>query len=120
MSSILQLEDQARLILDTGDFDLGVPLTVTLTLHVMLATAELDDANLVVTALSDHFSDNLGTVNHRSTDLHVFAVADQKNAIESHGFDSSDFQLLDVEEFSLGDLVLLSTGNNYCVHGFSP
>jgi hypothetical protein len=91
---------------------------VALTLHVVLTTAELDDGHFIVTTLGDHFSDHLGTIDHRSADFHVVTVANQQNAIESHGFASGDFQFLDLEEFTFGDFVLLATGNNYCVHGF--
>jgi hypothetical protein len=106
--------------LDTGDFDLSEPLTVALTLHVVLTTAELDDAHFVVTTLRNDFGNHFSAVYDRSADLNVVAIADQQNAIESHGFASGDFELLDLEEFAFGDFVLLATSNNYCVHGKSP
>jgi len=106
--------------LDTGDFDLSEPLTVALTLHVVLTTAELDDAHFVVTALRNDFGNHFGTVYDRGADFNVVAIADQQNAIESHGVASGELEFLDLEEFAFGDFVLLATSNNYCVHGKSP
>src|SRR5690606_14798986 len=102
--------------LDTGDFDLGEPLTVALTLHVVLTTAELDDPDLVVTALGDHLGGHLGTFHDRRTDLHVITVADQQHAVDGEAFAGGDFQFFDFQEFAFGDLVLLTTGNDYSVH----
>ncbi|MNC64959.1 hypothetical protein D3C75_1152000 [compost metagenome] len=88
------------------------------TLHVVLTATELDDANFVVTTLGDHFSNNFGTSNDWSADVHVVAIGNQQNAVESHGFASGDFQFFDFQVFTFGDFVLLATGNNYCVHGY--
>src|SRR5574343_1549942 len=57
--------------LDTGDFDLSEPLTVALTLHVVLTTAELDDAHFVVTTLRNDFGNHFSAVYDRSADLNV-------------------------------------------------
>src|SRR5690606_6642846 len=107
---------QALLALNTGDFDLSEPLTVALTLHVVLTTAEFDDGDFVVTALSDHLGSDLGTFDDRSTDLHVVAVADQQNAVESDSFASSDFEFFNLQVFTFGNLVLLAAGYDNCVH----
>src|SRR5690606_28816159 len=120
LCAMCQILQKGILGLDAGDFDFSEPLAVALTLHVMLTATELDDADLVVTALADHFGSHLGTVYDRRTDLDVVAIGDQQDAIESQGFASGDFQLLDLQEFTFGDFVLLATGNNYCVHGSSP
>jgi hypothetical protein len=106
--------------LDAGDFDLSEPLTVALTLHVVLTTAELDDAHFVVTALRNDFGNHFGAVNDRSTDLDIITIGDQQNAVEGDGFTGSDFEFLDFQELAFGNFVLLATGNNYCVHGKSP
>ena len=82
---------QARLALNTGDFDLSEPLTVALTLHVVLTTAELDDGHFVVAAPGNHFSGDFGTIDHRSADLHIVAVADQQNAVKGDSFASRNF-----------------------------
>src|SRR5690606_24427215 len=94
------------------------PLTVALTLHAVLTTAELDDADFVVTTLVNHFSGNLCTFNNWRADFHVFAIADQKNAVESDAVAGSFFQLLDFQVFAFGDLVLFTTSYNNCVHLF--
>src|SRR5690606_29872409 len=116
MSQILLKESG----LDASDLDFGEPLTVALTLHVVLAATELDDGDLVVAALTDHFSSDLGAFDDRSADLDVVAVADQQHAVKIDGFAGGDFQLLDLQEFTFGDLVLFATGNDYSVHGCSP
>jgi len=47
------LKESARV--DAGDFELGVILTVTCLLAVMLAAAKFDDTDLVATTMSDDF-----------------------------------------------------------------
>ena len=89
---------------------------MALTLHVVLTTAELDDADLVVTAVGNHFSGNLRTFDDRQADFHVFAIGNQQDAVEIDRFAGSDVEFLDLEEFAFGDFVLLATGNNHCVH----
>ena len=78
------------------------------TLHVVLTTTELDDADFIVTTLGDHFSHNGSASNNWSADVHVIAIGDQQNAIKSNGFASSDFQFLDLQVFTWGDFVLLA------------
>ncbi|MNC20133.1 hypothetical protein D3C75_680760 [compost metagenome] len=91
------------------------------TLHVVLTTTELDDANLVVAALRNDFGHYFSASNNWSTDGDFFTVGDQQNAIEGHGFASGDFQFFDLEEFTFSDFVLLAAGNDYCIrHGISP
>src|ERR1700754_3438634 len=106
--------------MNTGDFDLGEPLAVAHTLHVVLTATELDDADFIVTTLGDHFSLDGCASNNRCADVHVVAIGDQQNAVKSHGFASGDFQFFDLQVFTFSDLVLLTAGNDYCVHGISP
>ena len=89
---------------------------MALTLHVVLAAAELDDADLVATTMSTDFSSHLGTFNNGCTDGDVITVTDQQYAIELNSGAGFGFQLLYSQVFALGDLVLLTTSNNYCVH----
>ena len=67
-----------------------------LTLHVVLTTAELDDADLVVTAVGNHFSGNLRTFDDRQADFHVFAIGNQQDAVEIDRFAGSDVEFLDL------------------------
>jgi hypothetical protein len=91
------------------------------TLHVVLTTTELDDADFIVTTLGDHFSHNGSASNDWSTDIHVVTVGNQQNAIKSYGFASGDFQFFDLQVFTWGDFVLLAASNDYCIrHGISP
>jgi hypothetical protein len=122
MSSILLLGYQAEKSgLDTGDFDLGEPLAVAHTLHVVLTATELDDADFIVTTLGDHFSHNGSTGNDWSANIDVVTIGNQQNAVEGNGFASSDFQFFNFQVFTWGDFVLLATSNDYCVrHGISP
>ena len=73
-----------------------------------------------MTTLGDHFSLDGCASNNRCADVHVVAIGDQQNAVKSHGFASSDFQFFDLQVFTFSDLVLLTAGNDYCVHGISP
>src|SRR5690606_18374346 len=101
---------------DAGDLDFGVPLTVAHALHVVLAATELDDADLIATTVSADFSGHLGTFDNRRTNSDVITVTDQQYAIELNAGAGFGFQLLYSQVFAFGDLVLLATSNNYCVH----
>src|SRR3990167_11216376 len=57
------------------NFNFSKILTVTCAFHMMLTTSELDNANLISTAMLQHFSHYLCTINHRRTDFHLFAFA---------------------------------------------
>jgi len=93
---------------------------VALTLHVVLTTAELDDGHFVVAALGNHFSGDFGTIDHRSADLHIVAIADQQNAVKGDSFASRNFEFFNLEVFAFGNLVLLAAGYDNCVHLVSP
>ena len=82
------------------------------TLHVVLTTTELDDADFIVTTLGDHFSHNSGARYNWSADVNVVAIGDQQNAIKSYGFAGSDFQIFDLQVFTWSYLVLLATSND--------
>ncbi|MNE48019.1 hypothetical protein D3C80_1424580 [compost metagenome] len=93
---------------------------MALTLHVVLTATELDDGHLVVTALGDHFGGDFGTSHNRRADLHVVAIGNQQNLVESNAFAGGYVELFNLEVFAFSDFVLLAAGNNYCVHGMSP
>src|SRR5690554_393123 len=105
-----------RLALDTRDLDFSKPLTVALTLHGMLTTTELDDVDLVVTAVANHLGSNLGAIYHRSTDFNVVAAGNQQNTIKLYRTAGFNFQLFELQRFAFFNTVLFTTANNNCVH----
>src|SRR5690606_12136898 len=86
----------------------------------MLTTTELDDIDLVVTTMANHFSGNLGTVNNRSTHFNVVAVHYQQNAVKLNRAAGFNFQLFQLQSFAFFNTVLFTTANNNCVHSMSP
>ncbi|BBG29160.1 SAM-dependent methyltransferases [Zymobacter palmae] len=101
---------------NAGDFDFGEPLTVALTLHVVLTATELDDSDLITAAVRYDFSSNLGTVNNRGAYFDVVA-SNQQDFVESNGFTSSHFQLFELDGLAFLNAVLLTAALDNCVHG---
>lgn len=66
----------------------------------MLPTTELDDLNLVVTTVADHFRSHFGAIYNRRTYLNLVAVGDQQNAIELNVATSFNFQLFQLQCFA--------------------
>ena len=87
---------------------------------VVLAAAELDDGDLVRTALPTDGRGDLATVDGRRADGDVIAIADHEYLIELDGIALVDGQFFDAEGVTLGDPVLFATGNDYGVHRVSP
>jgi hypothetical protein len=52
---------------------------MTLTLHVVLTTLELQDGHFLATAMLNNFSSYLGTINNRRTDLDVITGANEQH-----------------------------------------
>lgn len=101
---------------DTGDLQLSVVLAMTGLLAIVLATTELDDADLVVTTVADHFSLHLGTGNHRGTDLDVVAIDNHQDIVKAERLADFMLQQLDLQCLALGDTMLLATALDNRVH----
>jgi geranylgeranyl pyrophosphate synthase len=65
-----------------GDFQFSVVLTVPGTLHVVLATAELDDLHLVAAAMALDRRGNPAALEIGGTDPDVLALADHQHLIK--------------------------------------
>src|SRR5690606_7434827 len=85
-------------------------------LHVVLAATELDDADLLRTALGHHFCSDLAAFHVGSTNFDGLAFANHQHLVEADYFTCLCFQLLQLEGFTLHHTVLLATTFNYRVH----
>src|SRR6186713_2587790 len=101
---------------DVRHLDLGKRLTMSSLPHVVLAAAELDDADLGGLAMANHGGHNLAALQQGLTQLDVGALADQQHFTEFHGGARLGIQLLYSEKAVLGDTILLSAGGDDCVH----
>src|SRR5690606_15767351 len=106
--------------LDAGDLHGSKPLAVALLLAMMLAAAEFDDTNLVVTTLFNHFSGHLGTADQRLANSDLVTVCNQQHFVEVNAFASADFQLLDFQRVAFFNAILLAIGLDNCVHLYFP
>jgi len=85
---------------------------------VALTTLELEGDHLVVLILIDNLSLNTGSGNERSAKGDLVAIDDEEDVAESGLFAGFDSELLDTQDVSLGDAVLLAAGLDDCVgHG---
>src|SRR3546814_2509545 len=66
---------------DAGDLDFGVVLPVAHLLAMVLAAAELDDADLVGATVADDFRGHAGAL-ERVADLDAVAVAEHEHVVE--------------------------------------
>ena len=89
---------------------------MALTLHGMLPTTELDDLDLVVTAVANHFRSHFGTINNRCTNLNLLTISDQQDAVKLDVAACFHFQLFQLQSFAFFYTVLFTTANNNCVH----
>src|SRR6185437_12204285 len=70
---------------DARDLDFGEVLPMALLALVVLAAAELDDADLVGAAVLAHGGADGGALDDRRTDGDRLARADQQHLVEAHG-----------------------------------
>ena len=103
---------------DLLDLNLGIGLTVALTLAVALLGIVLEDADLLALAVFHHRGLHLGAGNGGGADGGVVAVQNRQDLVKDHLIAGLLGQLLDKQGVALSDLVLLTAGNNDCVHTF--
>ena len=82
----------------------------------MLATAHLEDLDLVVTALSKHSRLDHSPCNERRADFYGFAFADHEDLIKYHFCANFCRYLFYFQFFASGDTILLATGFYDRVH----
>src|SRR5690606_38205732 len=105
---------------DGFDAKLGVVLAMALTLLVVLATAHLENADLVVTAVGHHGGRDRGTRNHRRADFHGLAFADHEDLVDGDLGTHVSRYLFYFEFFAGSDAILLAAGFYDRVHGEAP
>src|SRR5207302_979795 len=69
---------------DSVDADLGVRLPMALRFLVVLASAQLEDAQLFIACLRHHRARHLRAGDERRADLQVAAFADEQNLVEGY------------------------------------
>src|SRR5690606_30701780 len=101
---------------DAGDLDFGVMLPVAHLLAMVLAAAELDDADLVGAAVADDLRGDGGAL-ERVADLDAVAVAQHEHVVERDLVAGLVLaEQLDAERLALHHAVLLTAGDQNCVH----
>ena len=85
-------------------------------LLLALLSLVLQNVDLLALAVLDDLSLNSGTLNDGSADLGVLTVQDSQDLLELDDGLSLSVQLLDVQDITLGDGVLLAAGNDNCLH----
>ena len=85
---------------------------------IAFAALELEGDDLLILVLIDDLSLDRGSRNMRCTKGDLVAVYDEEDIAESGLFAGFDSELLDTQDVSLGDAVLLAAGLDDCVgHG---
>src|ERR1700758_584176 len=101
---------------DRRDLEFGEVLAMTAMLLVVLATAHLEDANLVVPALSNHGSLHARTGDQGRADRQFRAVSDSENLVQHDFLANVRSNLFYLNLFAGSNLVLLATGFYDRVH----
>ena len=91
-------------------------LPVAHLLAMVLAAAELDDADLVGTTVAAHLGGDAGARHGGCADGDAVAFADQQHVVERDRGIGFGIQFLDAQDFALHHAVLATAGNNDCVH----
>ena len=84
-------------------------------LLLALLSLVLQDVDLLALAVLDDLSLNGGTLDNGSTDLGVLTVQDSQDLLELDDGLSLSVQLLDEQDITLSDGVLLATSNDNCL-----
>src|SRR6478672_4894281 len=100
---------------DAGDLDFGVVLPVAHLLAMVLAATELDDADLVGAAVADDLGADGGAL-QRIADLDAVGIAEHQDVVEGELAAGFGFEQLDAERLTLHHAVLLTAGDQNCVH----
>jgi hypothetical protein len=93
-------------------------LAVAHLLLVVLAPAELDDADLRVAAKRAQLGGDGGALDIRAADLHLGARADHQHVVERERVADGAVKQLDLQHLTLRHPVLLAAGFDYRKHDF--
>src|SRR5690606_10655912 len=100
---------------DAGDLDFGVVLPVAHLLAMVLAAAELDDADLVGAAVRDDLGGDGGAL-ELVADLDAIGVAEHQQVAEGDLVADFRRQQLDAQRLAFHHPVLLAASNHDCAH----
>ena len=87
-------------------------------LLLVLLCLVLEDIQLLALAILDDLGLDGSAFHQGSADLGVFAIQDSQNLLEVDGGFCLSVQLLNVENITLSNGVLLTTGHDNCFHLF--
>src|SRR5689334_14960359 len=102
--------------LDARNLHLSKRLTVAHLPAIVLAATQLENRDLVRTALFLDRRRDLAALQVGGADLDVRAVGNQQNLVEFDLAVFLDLKLLNAKDIALADPVLLATGDDYSLH----
>ena len=85
-------------------------------LHVMLATTELDDLDLLAAAVCLDGSSHLATFQQGGTNPDIFTLTHHQYLVKVDGIAFIDIQRFNPQGFTLGDAILLTACLYNCIH----
>jgi hypothetical protein len=85
-------------------------------LHVMLASAELDDFDFLAAAMPLHGGGYLAAVDERRPDANISAFTHHQYLIEINRITGTGIQLFYPQRVPLGNAILLSARLDYRIH----
>src|SRR5574338_424371 len=91
-----------------------------LVLLVVLASAHLENLDLVVTAVRNHGRLDGSPCHHRRADLHGLAFTDHEDLVDGDFGTHVGRYLFYLDLFASGNAILLATGFYHRVHGVAP
>ena len=89
---------------------------MTLTLAIVRLRLVLEDADLLAFALSLDFARDLRALDDRFADFDISIIDDRQNLVERHNFAFSGSELLDRDDITFGNLLLLAALFDDCLH----
>src|SRR5688572_27906287 len=101
---------------DARDLDFRERLTMTEDALVVLAAPELDDRDLVFSALRYDLRLDLAALQQRRADLDLGAFADEQDVLERDGVADGGVELLDADTLALTGAVLLTASPENGIH----
>jgi hypothetical protein len=101
---------------DTGDLHFGELLPVSQRTLIVVAPPEFDSGNLLTLRMTQHGRGNLTTREDRRPDFDVTAIRNHQYLVKLDGGTFFRVQLLDPENFSVGDAILFAPSFDNGVH----
>jgi hypothetical protein len=117
---LLFIPMNSALAANSGNFNFGKPLTVTLSFQKIFASLELDDADLF-TAISTHnFAGYSTRFNVRCAYVYIIAIGNQQNLVKNYFFARLCAQHFQPHNVTFRDAVLLTAALKNRKHISTP